>query len=61
MSREAMQKAISDFGASNPILSQARPYLLEVGDQIDDDILAIFPASHYSLQRMSRSHVFAES
>lgn len=45
MSRQAMERAISNIRSRAVMLPKARPYLLEVGERINDDILAVLPAS----------------
>lgn len=45
MSRQAMERAISDIRSRAVMLPKARPYLLEVGERINDDIFGILPAS----------------
>jgi hypothetical protein len=40
-----MERAISNIRSTAVMLPKARPYLLEVGERINDDILAVLPAS----------------
>ena len=41
MSRQAMEKTISEVPKQTRALTKARPYLLEVADKLQDDILGI--------------------
>lgn len=45
MSRQAMERAISDIRSRAVMLPKARPYLLEIGERINDEIFGILPAS----------------
>src|SRR5262249_37357572 len=46
MSRQAMEKAISEIPSqSSRTLTKARPHLLDVGEKLQDEILGILPAA----------------
>ena len=53
MSRQAMQRAMSEVpGKHARVLEDTRPYLLEVADRLQDDILGILQASAAYLSYM---------